>query len=142
LGQDLYKLGYVKDIPAIHERKTFQRDKIGDNNFTLVCKNYDNMFSIGHPASMLTGVNWMYQPLQIINEDSITIWNGIASNISQNQKTKSVNIKSNDSIFSKRTDIIEYTSSTWEAAATAAKNIMDNASFTNYDNQSIQASIY
>jgi len=141
LGQDLYKLGYVTDIPIIFERKTFKRDKIGDNNFTLKCKNFDNLFSIGHPASMLTGIDWMYQSLKIINEDGILIWNSIVSDIIQNQRDKTVSIKTNDIIFKKRNDIIEYESSTWETAGDAAKNIMINSGFTNYNEKSIQDSI-
>ena len=141
MGQDLYKLGYVTSIPAIHERKTFKRDKIGDNSFTLKCKNYNNMFSIGHKVSMLTGTNWLYQSLKIINEDDITTWDGIVTNIKQDQRSKEVYIETKDTIFKSRNLIIEYESSDWETLATAAKNIMTNYSFTNYSEKTINESI-
>lgn len=141
LGQDLYKLGYVKSLPAISEKKTFKRDKIGTNSFNLICKNIDNFFSNGNENSILTGADWLYSSLVIINEDGITTWNGIAIDIVQDQNNKEVTIKSNDVIFSKRNDIIEYTSSDWETPADAARNIMDSVGFESYNNRSLQDSI-
>jgi hypothetical protein len=140
LGQDLYALGLVEDVPHTLERKTLKRDLLVTNNADFVCNNIEDFFSGDSEKSLISSHDWMYAPIQYINEDSIVTWNGIVINIRNNHRTKKTTIETRDELFAKRKDYIEYESSTWETAASAAKNIMDNYGYTAYDSQTIAAS--
>jgi hypothetical protein len=133
LGQDLYALGYVKSILKVSEYKTFQRDKLIQNSYNLVVKNYDNNFSIDNPVSFLSGIDWRYKTLQIIDGDGESIWVGIVVDIVSNHRNKTATIITKNSLVEVMNTVIEYQSSAYETAADAAKNILDNYSYTDYN---------
>jgi len=140
LGQDLYALGLVEKIPDTIERITFNRDLLIASNMVYECKNIDDFFSTGNSASMLNGTDWLYSDIEYINEDGITTWSGIVTNIRCNHREKKAYIETKDNLFSFRDKYISYTSSDWETAADAALNIMSQESYTAYDAKSFQDS--
>jgi hypothetical protein len=133
MGQDLFELGYVKNIFRIKEYKTFQRDKLIQNSYNLVCKNYDNTFSIDNPVSFLSGTDWRYQTLQIIDEDNEEIWTGVVEDIVSNHRDKTATIITKNSLVEVMNTKVAYTSTAYETAAQAAQNIFDNYNYTDYD---------
>ena len=136
MGVDLYALGYVRDIFKISEYKTFQRDKLIQNSYELTCKNFDDFFSIGNPASLFSGTNWIYETLTIKDESGEEIWRGVIQDIRRDHDTKLAIIESKNSLVKYMDTVIEYESSDWETAADAAKNIMDAYDYTDYNNAS------
>ena len=141
LGQDIYALGYVDSILPIHEKKTFQKQFLIINSYDLLVKNYDNFFSVDNPVSIFHGTNWRYTTLQIIDENSEVIWNGIIIDIVRNPVNKTALIQSRDGLFQYRKELIEYTSTAYETGAEAVKNIMDDYSYTDYNQNAIETSI-
>ena len=86
LGQDLIALGLVEieTLPDVIERRTFKRDSLITNDYNFKCKKIDYFFSTGNSDSMFNGIDWMYTPLQYINEDSDTTWSGVLIDINNN----------------------------------------------------------
>ena len=71
MGMDLYALGYVSEIAKINEKKTFKKDKLIINSYSIIANNFDNFFSIDNPASPFHNLYWRYENLQVINEDKM-----------------------------------------------------------------------
>lgn len=141
MGMDLYALGYVSEIAKINEKKTFKKDKLIINSYSIIANNFDNFFSIDNPASPFHNSYWRYENLQVINEDKMTIWNGVLSDFIRNPVNKTVKIESQDIIQKYRKEKVVYESSDWETGADAAKNVMDVIEYTGYNNASLQKSI-
>lgn len=138
---DLYALGYTNENIDITESKTFQQSKLLENQISLTVQNYDDTFSADNPKSIISGVDYLYQPLVINDTRGITVWNGIITDITRDHNSKMATIVS-DSLMSKWQNInIAYTSSGWETPASAIYNIFIAYGFTNYDNASLQRSI-
>ncbi len=140
-GQDIYAKGYVKEIPKIQEKKTFKKDKLVTNEFSLNVINTDDFFSVGNSKSLYGGNNYIYEPFTITGRQGEIIWNGQVIDISRNHEKKLATIKSRNSLFKFRNEYIEYESSDWETGANAFKNISDAIGFKDYDNTAVTNSI-
>ena len=138
---DIYALGYISSIMDIEEYRTFQRDKLIDNEYSFEVKNFDNFFSVDNPISVFSGTSWRYSTIQVINEDGITIWDGITQDIVRDHNSKKARIITVSNLMKFIDTNISYVSSDWETPATAALNIMTTYGFTGYDSASIQKSI-
>jgi hypothetical protein len=141
MGQDIYALGYVKNIINIEEYKTFRRDKVISNSYSLTVKNYNDFFSINNPVSIFKNTNWKYSSLRIVDEDSEEIWSGVIERIKRNHENKTAQLITRNSLTKVMNTKIEYASTDWETAAEAAKNILNNYSYADYNNASFNTSI-
>lgn len=141
LGMDLFDEGRVARISNISEKRTFNRDKLISNEYTVEVFNNDDYFTPGFSGSILNGVNWLYEPIQVVDEDDETIWSGLVTQIIRDHEKKTATIISKNSLFKNRKNKIEYQSSDWETAAEAFRNICDSIGFTDYDQTSLQTSI-
>lgn len=140
LGQDLYDLGYISGFPTIEESSGWLgRGNLAASDFTFSCRNTDSQFSIGSNKSFLNGVSWQYKPIVVYDDEDNLIFDGIVQNISRNHQNQTATIICKDNIVKNRKTAITYTSSSWETAADAVKNICDNENIS-YDSQSITTS--
>lgn len=140
MGLDLIDEGYISDFPVIEESKGFFRGKLAPSDQVFVVRNIDDQFSIDNPKSFLNKSGWLFSSIQYYDDSGVLRFDGLAVNITRNHDNATAIIKSKDTIYEKRKTPITYTSSDWETPATAAKNIMDAESFTDYDNASITSS--
>lgn len=145
LEQDLFSFGnsrqrLVLNLPDIHEKKGTQ-GKLVTNNFTFECNNINGEFNIGSTSSFLSGQNWEYQPIQVIDEDNLIIWDGIVTNIRRNERERKAYIESKSKTYKYTKNPIDYESSDWETPGDAFKNLCDQESFTSYNNTLLQRSI-
>jgi hypothetical protein len=144
MGQDLFAMGYVENIPDIWERITFKRDKVTSNDFTIKVRNNNDFFSTNNSVSMFSGNDWLYQNLLVYNEDEIKTWDGLLTNIRTNHREKMTYLECKDNLFKLRKLNVTYESADWENPGTALENIFSNAGLvagTDYDNTSLQKSI-
>lgn len=132
-GKDLYSLGYVREIINIDEYKTFRQSKLIQNNYNLILNNMDDTFSVGNPVSLFAGTDWRYSSIQILDEDNEEIWNGVIEDVRRNHKTKLATMITKNSLVRVMNTKISYISSDWETPADAAKNILDQEGFTDYN---------
>jgi hypothetical protein len=139
LNNDIYP--DVEALPKINEKRTFKKDKLVSNSYTLSVKNIDDKYSVNNTRSFLSNIKWLYESIVVTGTKGETIWNGVVTAIKRNHQTKKAVIESKSSFFSLRNQIIEYESSDWETPADAVKNIFDANGFTDYDNASMQKSI-
>lgn len=137
---DIYDRGDVKKIINVTEEKTFGRDKLINNQFSITVKNFDNFYSIDNNKSYFKNINWRYQPLKIYNPSGDLIWNGIIRNIIRDHNKGTAKILTISNLHKQWNQIIEYKSSVNETPATAVKNIMDTYDI-DYDSAIIQTSI-
>ena len=137
---DIYELGYVKQISAQQEKKTFRQRKLTTNTYNLPVINTDDYFSVGKAGSQFNNSDWRYLSIEIYNEDGNLIWAGVITDIIRNHKNKTAIIQSKNTFFSMRNEVVSYTSSDWETPADAFKNICDAVGFTKYHQKSYQDS--
>lgn len=147
MGQDLWDFGInhknlVQDLPDIYEQISFNRDKLVASDFTFRLRNIDGDFSLGNPKSFLNGANWEDSSIQVIDRDSMTIWDAIALDIKCNDREMLAYLKSSHKIYQYNKNPIAYASSDWETAAQAVENIFSQEGITTdyYDNTSLQNS--
>jgi len=131
----------VDKLIKITEQKTFKRDKLIINDISLTANNYDNYFSVNNSNSIFNNVRWRYKPFKIFNKDEEKIWDGIVYDIVRDHQRKLAVIRSRDRLYKFKNIKISYSSSDWETPAEAAKNIMDNYNFTDYNAKAVQNSI-
>jgi len=139
-GKDIYDLGLVTNIPGIGEQKTFQKDKLITNSFNITARNHEEFFSIGNPASLFNGADWLYTPVKVTGREGEVIWNGVLTNILRNHESKTAELVTKNGLYKLRNERINYSSSTWETGATAFRNIADAIGFTEYNERSVRAS--
>jgi hypothetical protein len=106
----------------------------------LTVNNADNFFSVNNPSSLFKDVQWRFTPVTIYDEDGELVWNGVIEDIKRNHGTKTADIITKNSLIQFMNLKVAYTSADWETAAGAAKNILDNAGFTDYNVKSFQDS--
>ena len=140
LGYDLVAEGIVSAIPVQTSMKGFGRGKLTPNNFSIKCKNTDDFFSIDNPNSILNNIKWLYEDIQVYNEDNILTFDGIVSDLKRDHKQKIATLQCKDKIFQNRKTPISYRSSAFETPAAAAINIFTQESFTNYNSTSFTSS--
>ena len=140
-GYDLVELGYVDEINNIQEYKTFDKDKVIANTYTLNVKNFDEFFSVDNPISIFNSTNWQYTSIKVYDGDGELIWDGLIDDIPRDHATKQATIESISNLQKYAEETVAYESADWETAADAAKNILDSAGFTKYNNASFQNSI-
>lgn len=140
-GLDIYDMGYVAQIDNITESKTFQKDKLIQNEYVLNVKNFDNFFSCDNPRSIFYGGQYIYLPLKIYDENGGIIWDGIIEDISRDHTNKTAQIVSRNSLIKYAENKIEYASAGWETPADAIKNILDDYPGLDYDAASLTQSI-
>ena len=139
-GKDLYALEYVKEIINIDEFKTFRQSKLIQNNYNLVLNNMDDMFSVDNPTSLFASSDWRYSSIQIIDEDGEGIWKGVIEDIKRNHKTKLATMVTKNSLVKVMNTKIAYTSADWETPANAARNILDQEGYSDYNVASFTSS--
>ena len=138
-GKDLYALNYVKEIINIDELKTFQ-SKLIQNNYNMVLNNTNDAFSVDNPVSLFAGSDWRYGPIQIIDDDGEEIWKGVIEDIQRDHKTKLATMSTKNSLVKVMNTKIAYTSADWETTANAARNILDQENYTDYNVASFTSS--
>lgn len=138
---EIYEKSY--GLIDITEYRTLKRDGLFINQITIKFRNFDYWFSANKPSSTFSGNRYEYKSIRLYDRNGIKIWDGLILKIVREYKSKSMNatIYSVDRLYRMKDRIVEYESAAWEAPASAAKNIMDNMSFTNYNNGAINESI-
>ncbi len=139
-GKDLYALNYVKEIINIDELKTFRQSKLIQNNYNMVLNNMKDAFSVDNPNSLFAGLDWRYGPIQIIDDDGEEIWKGVIEDIQRDHKTKLATMSTKNSLVKVMNTKIAYTSADWETTANAARNILDQENYTDYNVASFTSS--
>jgi len=140
LGQDIYALGYISKIIKVKEFKTFRKDKLIQNSYSMKVKNFDNFFSVDNTHSLLNGQEWQFSPVQIYDGDNELIWDGIIEDVIRDHKRKTATIITQNSMVKFMRTKIEYESGDWETPAEASRNILDAYGFTNYNSASFTGS--
>jgi hypothetical protein len=138
LGEDIFER--TLDFVNVNEMKTFNKSKLITNTYTIPVKNEDDFFTVNNSKSIFNGANWRYSTVIVNNGDGNKIWEGAIFDIKRNHITKQAEIVCKNTFFNFRNEIISYQSSTWESGAAAFQNICDNAGFTKYNTQSVNAS--
>lgn len=139
-GVDIYALGKVNEIIALDEFKTFDRDKLIQNNYNIDVKNYDDFFSADNPVSLFAGTNWRYIELIINDEDGNRIWRGVVEDVIRDHENKLATLVTKNSLVKSMDTKIAYVSSDWETAADAAKNILEQEGFEDFNEGSFNIS--
>jgi len=138
-GYELYPK-YIDEIINVFEQRTFKKDKLYVNEYTIKVKNFDNFFSIDNLKSPFVNGDWLFQPFVII-VDGEELWNGIVTDIQPDSATGLAYIVSKNSLAKYFSRKIAYESSDWETGAEAFKNICDSIGFTSYNLKAVQDSI-
>jgi hypothetical protein len=151
MGQDLFALGYVQNIPEITESNGFERGITSSSDLTIEASNIDRSennssgpFSIDNPNSFLNGSGWQFSSLKAYDKDDNVFADCIVADITRTYEGgPKAYIKCRDIMFENRKTNIAYTSSDWETPATAAYNLLIQEGFdeTEYDATSFQNSI-
>lgn len=135
-GIDLYARGYISDLGALSESRTFQKDKLIDNDISIEVDNADGYFSANNPRSPYYGQQWRFSPFKIWNSEGILIWDGILWDIIRNCETRKATLVSRSSLSRIKNIKVSYTSSDWETGAAALLNIFETYGITEYDQKS------
>jgi len=138
---DLYARGEINKILKLTEFKTLQKDKFIINDIKIDVNNRGNDHSVDHSDSILSGSRFLWKPFKIKDKNRELIWDGIIKNIRRDHNKEITTYFSEDKLKKFQTRKISYESSSWETPADAAKNILDNLSFTDYNEKSFQKSI-
>lgn len=139
-GVDIYQ-DYVKSIEDVTEDKTYDKLKLITNVYNLPVINYNNYFSINNVRSPFNNTNWLYMPLEIIDENNDYIWIGDVTKFIRDHASIDGQVQSKDRLFRYRDNIIEYESADWETGADVLRNIFAQIGFTNYSVGELQRSI-
>ena len=137
---DIYELGKVDKLAQINEKKTFKKDKLISNDYSFTVTNEDDFFSVNSPKSVFSGIDWLYSNIKATDTRGESVWDGVITNIMRNHETKKAIIKTRNSLFQLRNEIIDYQSEDWETGAQALINIASQIGFTDLDGPSISKS--
>jgi len=137
LGVDAYALGHIDKLFKIKYMRTFKKDKLIRNNISINVKNFNNFYSVNHPASLFSNIFWRYKPFKIYNKSNDLLWDGLLESIPRNHAKKTAKLISSDLLLKYRDIKVEYESGTWETPADAVKNVLDFYEFVEYNNKSI-----
>ena len=133
---DIYKLGYVNDLISTVHEKTFNREKLVSDAFSLDVDNADNFFSLDNPISPLHGLP-PYQRIQIIDDEGVRIFDGYIEYITRDYNSMTATIQITDALYLWSKTPVTYVSADWETPAAAFKGICAAIGFTAYDSRSV-----
>jgi len=140
LGEDIFALGYVKEMLNVNEMKTYNKAKLITNTYNIPVINTDFYFSKNNPTSPFNGSNWRYSLIEVFNSDGNKTWEGALVDIEENYRDQTAKLICKNTYFGFRNNTIDYQTSIWESGAAAFKNICDSVGFTKYNLDSINAS--
>jgi len=135
---DLYEKGLVEDIGESIITKTFE-GVLTDITKTISFIDMDRVVSPYAPQGYFYAIDWYGQPIKIIDDDNITIWDGIIQDITVNEDTRKTVILSKSVLSTFKKKNIAYKSSGYENPIVILKSILDKYDFP-YDSKTLQES--
>jgi hypothetical protein len=140
LSQEYDITDRVREFFIVREQRGFNQSRLFNVEYSINLENFDNFFSPEVSTSIFHGQSTLYLPVKVKDRDGNIIWDGLIKDIERDHREKTVQLKTVSALHKFQNVNISYTSSDWETAAAAAKNIMDNAGFTDYDGGTITKS--